>query len=113
MKLKIDRREEKKGIIFKKPVYFIDVALEFTPEELALIKKHKWETIVMAKGQVRHDFAIDWTIKNMLKPNDYRFDDIGWAADFENQVIESARKLKASLEGAAGFVGGGPREVEL
>jgi hypothetical protein len=113
MKLQINRREEKKGLIFKKPVYFIDVNLEVTPEEAALIKKHKWDSIVMAKGQVRHDFAIDWTVKNMIRSNAYQFGEIEWAADFENQVIESARKLKANLEGAAGFTGSGPQEIEL
>jgi hypothetical protein len=113
MKLQINRREEKQGLVFKKPLYIIDVTLEVTPEEAALIKKHKWGDIVMANLQRTSKLEIPWSLKNMIGSNKYPCDEIEWAADFEQQVIESARKLKANLEGAAGFVGGGPREIEL
>ena len=113
MKLSINRREEKKGLIFKSPVYFIDVNLEVSPQEAELIKKHKWGEDIMAKGQVKNDFAIDWSVKNVIGSKSYQFNQIEWAADFEQQVVEGARKLKANLEAAAGFTASGPREVQL
>ena len=58
MKLKIDRREEKQGMIFKKMVYFLDYTVEITPEENALIKKHDWNDIPMIEYQPHNDGVV-------------------------------------------------------
>ena len=42
MKLILNRREAKEGLIFKSTVYYLDITLETTPDEMALIKKHQW-----------------------------------------------------------------------
>lgn len=66
MKLTLNRREEREGFIFKKPVYYLDVNLEATPEEMQLIKKHKWDTMPMCKGKFKSGAVIEWTVGNIV-----------------------------------------------
>jgi hypothetical protein len=113
MKLELNRKEEMTGLIFKKPRYVLDVNLEVSPEEMQLIKKHQWDKVIMAKGTMATGVEIDWTVGNMARKNSYPFKHIENLADFEAQVIESAKKLKRNIEAASGFTKGGPREVEL
>jgi hypothetical protein len=80
---------------------------------MQLIKKHQWDKVIMAKGTMATGVEIDWTVGNMARKNSYPFKHIENLADFEAQVIESAKKLKRNIEAASGFTKGGPREVEL
>ena len=37
----------KEGLIFKSTVYYLDITIETTPNEMALIKKHQWDKKTM------------------------------------------------------------------
>jgi hypothetical protein len=114
MKLTLNRREEKEGLIMKSPVYYLDVNLEATPDEMALIKKHKWDERPICKGVFKTGAVIEFSMGHVVgKPRQWGFKKIEHLAHVEREVIESARKLKANLEAASGFASGGPHEVEL
>ena len=102
-----------KGLVFKKPWYYLDVVLEVTPEEEQLIKKHKWKEMPMAKGTMASGVEIEWSVGNMIGTHEYPFKHIEHLADFERQVIENAKLLKNNIGAAAGFTAAGPREIEL
>ena len=113
MKLTINRREEKEGLVFKKPVYYLDVDIDVTEDERALIKKHEWEGNILAKGVMKTGIVLEYSVKNMLGKNSYPFKRAEHLAYFESELIENAKILKANLEASSDFTGSGPREVEL
>lgn len=115
MKPTLNRTEEEKAGFFKKStVYYLDVNLEVTPEEMALIKKHKWEKMQFCVGTFLADSVIECKLSWLLgKPYRFGFKSVEELADVEEQVIENAKQLKQQLGAAAGFTSGGPREVEL
>lgn len=114
MKLILNRRETKEGLIFKSPVYYLDITLETTPEEMALIKKHEWGKKVMGEGMFKTGIAIEITVNGLAgKTTDWGFKSAEHLAFFESQVIENAKALKEQLKAAEGLTSGGPREVEL
>lgn len=117
MKLTMDRREEiKKSLFKKKTIYFLDVDMSFTPEELDLIKKHKWGDKPMCTEVFEHTQGLEWTmVVNVFTdgPNSFGFNSIGQLASAEEQIINNARLLKNNLEAADGFTDSGPREIEL
>lgn len=114
MKLTLNRREEKEGLILKSTVYYLDVNLEATPEEMALIRKHKWDEAPLCKGLFKTGAVIEFSVGNVLgKPKQWGFKKVEHLAHVEQEVIEGAKRLKANVEAAAGFTSGGPREVEL
>ncbi len=47
MRLTIDRKTERKGIIKKTETYVVDVTVEWTEEELAIVKQRKLEEMVL------------------------------------------------------------------
>lgn len=114
MKLTLNRREEKEGLIFKKSVYYLDVNLEATPEEMQLIKKHKWDKLPMCKGKFKTGAVIELTVGSFVgKSTQWGFSGVEYLAHVESELIESAKRLRASLEAASGFTSTGPREIEL
>lgn len=117
MKLTLNRREETKGMVFKKPVYYVDVNLEFTDEEKQLIKKHKWQSNleVGADSKVVEIKKI-WPSTSALTKGgafSFKFEFVENLVYFENQLIEKAKVLKGNFEGVVGLTSGGPVEVEL
>ena len=118
MKLTLDRGEETKGLMFKKPVYKLIMNLEFTDEEKELIKKHKWGSAldVVADSEVKEIknnalYNSSWAVNGGQRMLEFEFiENLAW---FEKQVIENAKELKGNLAAAVGFTSGGPREVEL
>lgn len=134
MKLTLNRREEKETGLFKKPtVYYLDVSLEATPEEMALIRKHNWLDRVLCEVGVQEvrvpglggllGRAVQQHLNNRVSvwkvgdvvgtPKQFPFDTIEQLAHAEGQIIENARTLKQQLGAAVGFASGGPQEVEL
>lgn len=117
MKLTLNRREETKGLVFKKPVYCLDVALEFTDEEKQLIKKHKWERELMVGADSKVEEILKaWSSTSALTKGgqfSFKFEFVENLAYFENQLIENAKKLKGNLATVVGFTSGGPSEIEL
>lgn len=116
MKLTMNRTEEQEKKLFKtSTVYYLHVHLEVTPEEMALVKKHKWDEGLLFEHVVHHSGrVIEWTVGNVIgKPERYGFATVEHLAHAESQLIENAKKLKGQLGAAAGFTSGGPREVEL
>jgi hypothetical protein len=114
MKLTLNRREEKEGLIIKSSVYYLDVNLEMTPEEMALIKKHKWDNMPMCEGMFKTGAVIELSVRSFVgKPSQWGFKTVENLAHVESQIIENAKKLKGNLEAAAGFTSGGPREIKL
>lgn len=133
MKLTINRREEKETGLFKKPTaYYLDVNLEVTPEELALLRKHNWLDMVLCEVGVQeikvpglggllgmaqrrlNNRVSRWKVGEVVgAPRQFPFDTIEQLADAERQIIENARALKQQLLASAGFTSGGPIEVDL
>jgi hypothetical protein len=114
MKLTLNRREEQEGIFKKSPVYYLDLNLEVTPEEMALIKKHKWDQMLLFEGRFKSGAIQEWPVGHIVgKPNSFPFAAVGDLAHVESQLIANAKKLKQQLEAAEGFTAGGPREIEL
>lgn len=116
MKLTINRTEEQEKKLFKtSTVYYLHINLEATPEEMALIKKHKWDEGLLFEHVAHHSGrVIEWTVGNVVgKPERYGFSTVEQLAHAESQVIENAKTLKQQLGAAAGFTSAGPREVEL
>jgi len=116
MELTMDRSEGTRGLLFKKPVYYLTVDMKFTPEELKLIKKHNWD-----KNPMCHpprlagigDGALHIGSFTRGKIEKYDFDSVGNLQAMENEIIENSKKLKGQLETVAGFTSGGPRKIEL
>lgn len=115
MKLTLNRREEqKKGLFKTSTAYFLDINLEATPEEKALIKKHLWDKMRLYETEDRDGTMFQWKMDYFVgQPRSMQFQSVEELAYVENQVIENAKKLKQQLETVAGFTSGGPREVEL
>jgi len=113
MKLTLNRREEQKGMLFKKTVYSLDIDLEVDDAEKALIKKHKWGELPMATGTFVSGAEITLKIGALLGKNTYTFSRIEELAHFERQIVEEAKTLKANLATAGNFTDNGPREVSL
>lgn len=117
MKLTLNRTEETSGLVFKKPVYILTVKLEFTDEELQLIKKHKWQGAL--------SFCQDSTVEEIrfsdiqhLKSDGNterspRFKYVENLVFFQNGLIEQAKILKSNLANVVDLTSGGPSEVEL
>lgn len=115
MKLTLNRREETKGLMFKKPVYILDVAFEFTDDELQLIKKHKWQEILTLGADSK---ASEIQVNGrMLHPSNgkgsYRFEFVENLSSFQELLVERAKLLKNNLGAVVGFTSGGSQEVEL
>ena len=114
MKLIINRREAREGFIKKSTVYYLDVTLETTPEEMDLIKKHKWDKRPMCKGMFKTGIVLELSIGSFAgKSSEWGFKSAEHLAHVESQIIENAKLLKEQLEAAAEFTSGGPREIEL
>jgi hypothetical protein len=116
MKLILDHREKKEGFIRKSTVYYLVVDLQVTPEEIALIKKHKWEEMPMCTAVFSHTQGLEWTmvLSCFLEgPEEFGFKNVEILASAENQIIQNAKLLKANLESVEGYTTEGPREVEL
>ncbi|MDC0002848.1 hypothetical protein OAE19_00470 [Porticoccaceae bacterium] len=114
MKLILNRREAKEGLIFKSTVYYLDITLETTSDEMMLIKKHEWSEAVMGEGMFKTGIALEITVGGLAgKTTDWGFKSVEHLAYFESQIIENAKALKEQLEAAESFTSSGPREVEL
>jgi TRAP-type mannitol/chloroaromatic compound transport system substrate-binding protein len=115
MKLTLNRTEEQKAGMFKKStVYWLDVYLEATPEEMVLIRQHQWDKLPFCEGMFLASRVVEFTVGDVVgKPTRYGFKSVGELAHVESQVIENAKSLKQQLEAAVGFTSGGRREVEL
>jgi hypothetical protein len=114
MKLTLNRREQQEGLFRKSTVYYLDITLEVTPEERALINKHGWEDQFMAEGMFKTGIVLELNLGSFLgKPSSWGFKTTENLAYFESQLVDSARSLKEQLGAAEGFTSGGPREIEL
>ena len=47
MELNLNRSEEKKGLLVKKTWYILSGNVNFSPEELAIIEKHRWSQQIL------------------------------------------------------------------
>jgi hypothetical protein len=115
MKLILNRREEQEKKLFKtSTMYYLDIKLEFTQEEVALIRKHKWDQNRIIEYQNPGGNLIWWSVGELIKEGHFgKYTSVEELAYGESQVIENAKKLKQQLEAAAGYTSGGPREIEL
>jgi hypothetical protein len=79
-------------------LYYLDVELEATPEELALIEKNNWGAIPLCKGGLRGvSGTVNFDVSDMLGTSKYAFDLLDNLANVENQLIESVNKFKQLL----------------
>lgn len=118
MKLTLNRREVKEGLLFKKTVYYLDVNLEVTPEEMSIIKKHKWDKPTLFGGIFNdpRGLHLGWiTFQEVVAGRPWKrgFDSIETLARVEREIIENVRIIKANLVAVAGWGTSGPQEIEL
>lgn len=104
MKLMLNRTEAEEGMFKKSTIYYLDVTLEVTQEEMALIKKHWWDSLSFCEGEFKTGAVIDWTVGNVVgKLQHWGFKSAEKLAYVEAQVIESAKKLKQQLAAASTY----------
>ncbi len=116
MKLTLNRREEQEKKLFKtSTMYYLDIKLEFTPDEIALIRKHKWDEIRVIEYKNPGGNLIWWTVGEFIKEGQRfgKYISVEDLAQGESEVIETAKKLKQQLGVADGFTAAGPREIDL
>jgi len=95
MKLTLDRREEREGLILKSTVYYLDVNLEATPEEMALIRKHKWDARPLFKGTFKTGAVLEFTVGGVVgKPGKFGFKTVEHLAYVESQLVEKRQETK-------------------
>jgi hypothetical protein len=114
VKLTLNRSEEQSGLFKKTTTYYLDVSLDATPDELALIQKHRWNEWPICESMFLASRPIEFNVGDVVgKPKHWGFRSVEELAHAEEQVINTARKLKQQLEAVAGFTAGGPRDVQL
>lgn len=112
MKLTINRREVRKGLIFKHTDYILDVNIEFTEAEKQTIKKHKWNDNILL-DQDLYGVTVNHKVQRFYKPISFTFQAIEALLKFERDLVEGAKDMKDSLEGVKSISTEGPMEVEL
>lgn len=84
-------------------LYYLDVGLDVTPEEMALIEKHKWGAMPLCRGGLRGisgtgkldvSDVVGMTTYGTMKLG---FDALDNLANVESQLIENVNKLKQHL----------------
>jgi hypothetical protein len=90
--------------------FFLDVKVEVSEAELALIKKHGWGDGVVMNGPRGDVQQVAKVVSN--RDLNFFFDDIVSLEAAEEELVENLRALKALLE-KDWDLEGGPREVEL
>lgn len=115
MKLAINRTEEQnKGFFKTTTVYNLHINLEVTQEEMALIKKHKWEKVILFEASGHQGRAIPIGVEHTVeRKTPWGFDTAEELTYAEKQLIENVKNLKQQLEAAAGFTSTGSREIDL
>ena len=114
MKLTLNRTEEQTGIFKKSTVYYLHVNLEATPDEMALVKKHQFDSMPFCESMFLASRPIDFDAGYFVgKPQRLGFRSLQELAHAESQIIENAKKLKQQLETASSYTSGGPREIAL
>lgn len=111
MKLALKRREAREGIFIKSTVYCLDVNIEATPEEMALLRKG-WDR-PLCGGLFRGDSGMRWNASEVVgKPTSWGFDKVTDRAHIEDQLVKNTKSLEKQLAEVAASAAG-PREGEL
>jgi tetratricopeptide (TPR) repeat protein len=102
MKLTTGQREEREGLLFKTMVYYLDVNLQFTDTEKALIAKNGWENEPLCTAPVDDGFRTNWRVAYFYKPTSFRFRTVVMRQAFEEQLVRSAAALETMLQARSG-----------
>lgn len=110
MKLTLNRREEREEKPFTTVImYYLDIKLDLTPEEIALIETYEWDEIRIYCGTLMW-FTVGTLIEQARSA---RYASVEELADGESQVIEIVRKLQQQLDAAASITSEGSWEIDL
>lgn len=121
MKLTMARSEGTRGLIFKKPEYYLDVEIELNSKELELMSKHNWGqlpvgTYTFSGGElaltVGH-LTCNYDKKTSKSKNKWHFTSVGELQTAETGIIAALKVLKESLGAVVDFTTGEAREIEL
>ena len=114
MQLKMSR-SEKKGL-FKK-TYVLNAHVVLTPEERALIKRHKLGDFVLFDAEEEWGHPHIWraTADGYITrdASDFKCETVGHLAVLENRLQENCRELAEHLKGLEGAFDGGERTIEF
>lgn len=114
MRVTLDRGEFQAGLVFKKTNYRLEVTLEFTEEEVAIIRKHGYHEykLISSQRDPREDL-IPWFVKDFIKRpvHTYNFTDFPLSVDFEERLKANLQSLKDMIE--ASTVTTGKQTFEL
>lgn len=98
MKLTVTREEKKKGLVFKKELYYLYYNVELTDAEKSFVKKHGWEERALIKYRSYGRDMVD-KLSSVLRPDNERsFDAIEDRIAYEDDLIDEMKKLKIALE---------------
>jgi hypothetical protein len=113
MRVSISHRQ-KSGFFFGRTRYQVVASVQFSPEELGVIKKLRWKNALLlkrqpdnrgAKGLTEAELAQlsnvwNLTLDKLLKGDDvYTLDTPMEAKEYEEELMEALRNLKRGLEG--------------
>lgn len=111
MKVNINSKEIQKGLIFKKTYYMVTCAVDFTPEEKAIIKKHNMNRLIIMERDRHADKTNGpprggcWNLevyRLVDGPDEYIMATPAEAHEYEAILKESLKTLKLHLEANAG-----------
>jgi hypothetical protein len=117
MRVSIEHSEESMGLVFKKPLYAVTATIQFSEEELAIIKTRRlkefvvldrdWQATLQKKVEAHPDY---WATlaKPHLKVGDlmrgrdtYTFFTPIEAKSYENKLTDALKQLKQFIAGNA------------
>ena len=108
MRVSIDHKESSTGFLKKKPIYTVLLRVDFSEEELHVIKRDKLEKFVImerpasfninGKGLPEDTFFLK--INRLLngKTDEYALSTPAEAKGYEHELVEALKGLKAFLE---------------
>jgi hypothetical protein len=121
MRVSIEHREKTSGLFMKTTQYEVLTRVDFSDEELAIIRHRKLEkTIVLERSPDRRhaskfsqqelvELATEWHLKisSLMKrnPDVHTLDTPIEAKQYEQELTDALRQLKAYIEGNAAVAG--------
>ena len=114
MRVSIDHKEKSTGLVFKKPAFAVNVNVQFSEEEKAIINTRKLKDYIVLRREHSFNSAVrnDPTyqdddikphlrVKSLMKGSDsYDLPDPVRAKEYEQHLVDALKTLKSFLEGS-------------
>ncbi len=102
MRVTLDRQETQTGLIFKKPNYQLEVTVDYTEEEKAIIRKHRFTDYVLIEFRIgpKDDDLVPTLVGDFIKrpTRTYAFNNLLNSQQFEAELKQKLQGLKSMIE---------------